>query len=309
MTYPITPGSPGMSGNYIPEIWSGKTLVKFYNSTVFAAIANTDYEGEIKDRGDKVIIRTVPDIVINEYVIDQELTYTKPEASTVELLIDKGFYYAFPVNDVEKKQADIKYVEDWTKDAGQQLGIRTDKLILSDVYADADSDNVGLTAGKESHSYNMGVTGTPRETTKVNILDIITDISTVLDEQDGIPDDNRWAVFPSAFCGLIKKSDLQDASFSGDARSSLKTNGKYGEHISGLMIHKSNNLTKTTDGANTVFNCIAGHISAITFAAQLTKNEVVDNPKDFGQLQRGLEVFGYNVNKGTSLVHYYGYKG
>ena len=308
MTYPITPGSPGMSGKYVPEIWSGKTLVKFYDSTVFASISNTDYEGEIKDRSDKVIIRTVPDISISEYVIDQELDYVKPQTTTVELLIDKGFYYAFPVNDVEKKQANIKYVEDWTKDAGQQLGISTDKLILSDVYADADADNVGLTAGKESSSFNMGVTGTPRETTKVNILDILTDASTVLDEQDGIPDDNRWAVLPSAFCGLIKKSDLQDASFSGDARSSLKTNGIFGEHISGLMIHKSNNLTKTTDGAHTVFNCIIGHISAITFAAQLTKNEVLKNQKDFGDLQRGLEIFGYNVNKGTSLIHYYGYK-
>ena len=308
MAYPITPGSPSMSGNYIPEIWSGKTLVKFYNSTVFASISNTDYEGEIKDRGDKVIIRTVPDIAINEYVIDQELTYTKPEASTVELLIDKGFYYAFPVNDVEKKQADINYVEDWTKDAGQQLGIRTDKLILSDIYADADADNVGLTAGKESGSFNMGVTGTPREVTKVNILDVIVDMGTVLDEQDGIPDDNRSVVLPSAFVGLIKKSDLQDASFSGDARSSLKGNGKIGM-ISEFMVYKSNNLTKTTDGANTVFNCIACHKSALTFAAQLTKNEVVDNQKDFGKLQRGLEVFGYEVLKGTSLIHFYGYKG
>lgn len=308
MTYPITPGSPGMSGNYIPEIWSGKTLVKFYNNTVFAAISNTDYEGEIKDRGDKVIIRTVPDIAINEYVIDQKLKYTKPESTTVELLIDKGFYYAFPINDVEKKQADINYVEDWTKDAGQQLAIRTDKLMLSDVYADADADNVGLNAGKESGSFNMGVTGTPREVTKVNILDIIVDMGTVLDEQDGIPDDNRAAVLPSAFCGLIKKSDLQDASFSGDARSSLKGNGKIGM-ISEFMIHKSNNLTKTTDGTKTVFNCIACHKSAITFAAQLTKNEIVDNQDDFGKLQRGLEVFGYNVNKGTSLIHFYGYKG
>ena len=308
MTYSITPGSAGMSGNYIPEIWSGKTLVKFYNNTVFAAISNTDYAGEIKDRGDKVIIRTVPDIVINEYVIDQTLKYTKPAAGTVELLIDKGFYYGFPVNDVEQKQADIKYVEDWTQDAGQQLSIRTDKLILSDIYADADADNVGLTAGKESASYNMGVSGTPREITKVNILDIIVDMGTVLDEQDGIPEDNRALVFPSAFCGLIKKSDLQDASFSGDARTSLKGNGKIGM-IGDFMVHKSNNLTKTTDGTTTVFNCIACHKSALTFAAQLTKNEIIDNPDDFGKLQRGLEVFGYKVIKETSLIHFYGYKG
>ena len=35
----------GLSGTYIPEIWSSKLLEKFYLSTVFAAISNTDYEG------------------------------------------------------------------------------------------------------------------------------------------------------------------------------------------------------------------------------------------------------------------------
>lgn len=308
MGYPIASGSPGMSGTYIPEIWSGKTLVKFYNNTVFGSIANSDYEGEIKNMGDTVNIRVTPDIAVSEYIIDQGIKYTKPETTKVTLNIDKGFYYGFPCNDVEKKQADINYVEDWTKDAGQQLGIRTDKLILGDIYADADADNVGLTAGKISSSYNMGVTGTPREVTKVNILDILVDAATVLDEQDGIPDDNRWAVLPASFCGLIKKSDLQDASFSGDARSSLKGNGKIGM-ISELMIHKSNNLTTVTDGSNIAYHCLVGHKSALTFAAQLTENEIIDNPDDFGQLQRGLEVFGYEVLKPTSLVHLYGYKG
>jgi len=46
MTYPLDTGvTNGMSGNYIPEIWSGKLLEKFYEATVFAHISNTDYEG------------------------------------------------------------------------------------------------------------------------------------------------------------------------------------------------------------------------------------------------------------------------
>lgn len=51
MVYPIDSGlgdyatGNGLSGTYIPEIWSGKLLEKFYAATVFAAIANTDYEG------------------------------------------------------------------------------------------------------------------------------------------------------------------------------------------------------------------------------------------------------------------------
>jgi hypothetical protein len=40
----ITPagGQPQYSGNFIPEIWSGKLVEKFYDATVFGEIANTD---------------------------------------------------------------------------------------------------------------------------------------------------------------------------------------------------------------------------------------------------------------------------
>ena len=55
------------SGKFIPEIWSGKLQVKFYQTTVLSEITNNDWEGEIKDQGDKVEIRTVPTITINNY--------------------------------------------------------------------------------------------------------------------------------------------------------------------------------------------------------------------------------------------------
>lgn len=34
--------NPAYSGTFIPEIWSGKLIQKFYAATVIAAIANTD---------------------------------------------------------------------------------------------------------------------------------------------------------------------------------------------------------------------------------------------------------------------------
>ncbi len=40
--------NPAYSGIFIPQIWSGKLVEKFYAATVLAAISNTDYEGEIK---------------------------------------------------------------------------------------------------------------------------------------------------------------------------------------------------------------------------------------------------------------------
>ena len=46
------------SGSFIPSLWSAKMIQKFYATSVFGDIANTDYEGEIKGYGDKVVITT-----------------------------------------------------------------------------------------------------------------------------------------------------------------------------------------------------------------------------------------------------------
>ncbi len=306
MAYPVDSSSTSMSGVYIPEIWSGKTLVKFYKVTVFGDIANTDYEGEISAKGDKVKIRTIPDITIRDYEIDQDLIYTKQPGSVIDLLIDKGKYYAIPYNIVEKKQADFDYIEKWTDDASQQMSQSIDRDILANVYADAGATNKGATAGKISQSFDMGATGTPREVTKLNILDVIVDMGTILDEQDR-PQTDRFSVLPAALCGLIKKSELKDASLAGDGTSILR-NGLIGG-IDRFKIYSSNNLATTVDGDDNVFNTITGHKSAITFASQLTENEVVDNPKDFGKLMRGLQVYGYKVIQTDSLIHGYFKKG
>ncbi len=45
MAYPVSTGSPEYSGTFIPEIWSGKLITKYYDATIAASITNTDYEG------------------------------------------------------------------------------------------------------------------------------------------------------------------------------------------------------------------------------------------------------------------------
>lgn len=298
MAFNVATGLTSRSGIYIPEIWSGKTLVKFYAATVFGEISNTDYEGEIKNQGDTVKIRTVPDIVISDYVIGQKLDYDRPRGTVVELLIDKGKKWSFSVEDVERLQADIPYVEKWTDDASQQLAISIDTSILADVYSDAHASNKGATAGAGSSAFDLGVTGTPFMVDKDNVLDIIVDMGTVLDEQN-VPSTDRWLVLPPLICGMIKKSDLKDASLAGDGTSIMR-NGRLGM-IDRFMIYASNNIATTVSG--TEHNVIAGHPAAITFASQLTKNETLKNQDDFGDLVRGLQVYGYEVLKSEALVH------
>jgi hypothetical protein len=302
MTYPVAPGSSSLSGNYIPEIWSGRLLIKFYERTILAQVSNTWYEGEISSMGDKVNIRTLPDITIRDYTIDQNLVTTKPAPSTVELLIDSGKYYSFPVNDVELKQADIKYVDEWADDAAKQMKIEIESDIYADIYSDADSTNAGNSAGAISGDLVLGVSGTPKTLTRENITDFIVDCNQALDENN-IPDEDRFIILPAWACNYLKTSDLKNADLTGDAKSTLRT--CLIGMIDRMNVFQSNLLNNS--GGN--FDGIVGQKSALTFASQLTKNEMVDNQNDFGKLARGLQVYGYKVIKATALGHAYITKG
>ena len=302
---PVAQGLTSHSGNLTPEIWSGRAIVKFYDATVFAAISNSDYTGLIKNMGDTVHIRTVPDITISDYSIGMTLTYEKPTATVVDLLIDQGHYYAFSISDVEKLQSDMQYVEDWTDDAGEQLADTVDTAILAAVFSDAHASNQGATAGVNSSSIDLGASTVAESVDKTNILDYIVDMGTVLDEQS-VPDSGRWLVMPPIFCGLLKKSDLKDAALSGDATSIMR-NGKLGT-VDRFTIYSSNNVATTTD-TDTIQNVIFGHPSALTFASQLVKNETLKNPNDFGDLLRGLQVYGYKVVQSKALGWFYAKKG
>ncbi len=303
MTFPVDTGVPTHAGTMIPEVWAGKLLVKFYEATVFTEISNTDYEGEIKNHGDTVHIRTTPDITISDYVKGQELTHQQPEPAVVDLEIDKGKYWSFISQYVDQAQADYNYVDDWTMDASSRMKITIDSDILGDIYTDVAAANKGATAGAKSSSFNLGAATAEVSLTKANILDYIVDCGSVLDEQS-VPEEDRWFIMPPWACGLIKKSDLQDASLAGDGTSILR-NGRIGM-IDRFTIYRSNQLDITDDGGTDVTNMMFGHKSALTFASQLVKNEgPMKHPSYFGDYYRGLQVFGYKVQKDTAIGHLY----
>lgn len=298
MAYPVAGGYPQRSGIISPTIWSGKLLVKFYDASVIPAISNTDYEGDIKDMGDQVEIRTTPSITVFDYAKGDVLPVENPEPTKVSLLIDKGKGWNFLDEDVDSHQSDYDHVNDWTQDASEQVKISVDTDCLADIPADAHAANAGNTAGRISQNIALGATGAWVSVSKSNILDLIVDAGTVLDEQN-VPESDRWLVLPAWACGMIKKSDLQDASLAGDGQSILR-NGRIGM-IDRFEIFRSNLLEVVDDTSEKVTNALFGHKSALTFAGQFTKSESLRSTTQFGTLHRGLKVYGYEVIKPEAL--------
>ena len=74
-------------------------------------------------------------------------------------------------------------------------------------------------------------------------------------------------------------------------------------------IFSSNNVAPVTEGAVKCYHTLFGHKSALTFASQLVENEMLKDPEDFGELIRGLQVYGYEVIQPTAIGTLYAKKG
>jgi len=315
MSYPIaaTPFSgsnpnPAYTTNFIPEIWSAKLIEKFYDATVLAAISNTDYEGEIKKHGDKIIMRSRPTITIRNYEANQELVVDRPSSPVLEMLIDQGKYFNLHLDDVMKVQSDIDLMNQWSADASEQMKIVIDTDCLTHLVAGATARNCGTGAGRISQNINLGVNGTPVTITRTNVIDYLILMGQVLDEQN-IPENGRWVVLPAWASSLLKRSDLRDASLTGDGASVMR-NGRLGM-VDRFTIYSSNLLpTSATDGvsgndADGATYIYAGHKNAFTFASQLTEMEVIRSERAFGNLMRGLQVYGRRVIDSTAYCQLY----
>lgn len=317
--YPLTdansPGMPGASnppyysGTFIPTIWSGKLIEKFYDATTIAAIANSDYEGEIKNQGDRVIIRTKPTISINPYNSDTDsLVIERPTSNVVELSIDKGLYFNTILDDVMETQADLNMLSMWSDDASEQMKIHVDNEVLRYIPSGVAAKNQGVNAGIRSNSINLGVTTTPIPVVSraasggnVEVIDLITRLGQALDEQN-IPETGRWLVIPAWLAATIKRSELRDAALTGDSVTMLR-NGRLGM-IDRFTLYMSNLLpTDVADGlAAGEWQIFAGHSHGLTFASQLTKVETLRGETTFGTYLRGLQVYGRKVTDGTALA-------
>lgn len=289
--FPVSNGVPEYSGIAIPEIYSLKESEVFYTNTVLTSIANTDYEGEIKNQGDKVTIRKVSGGTVQDYVAGQKINYEQILPESQQLLIDKAKMTAFMVDEVMDKQFDINWVSKYAERYGMLKQIEIDKTVLQGIYASAATGNSGLTAGVTSAKVSLGVTGTPIELTTGTIVTKMLECAQVLDEQN-VPMQGRWITVPSWFATRLFGSDLKGANVTGDSTSPLR-NRRIGE-VAGFEVFVSQNLKVVSDTVDCTYIPF-GTKAAITFASQLTLSDKMKSPDTFGWLYRALTVFGYKV--------------
>ena len=304
MAVPVYTGGdvpvPSYHGTLIPEIWSKRWLKAFYERSILTFFCNNDWEGEVKDQGDTVKIRVVPKPTIRDYVKGQKLTTENLQADVVELKVDRAKYFSFHAYLVDKIQSDLDFASAFTESGGIELKVAIEEELFELIHADASEYNIGATAGYKSGNINLGTEAAPLIVDKYNIIDVIGNAATVLDELKVDPT-NRSLVLPHWATTLIKTSELKDSGLTGDKQTMIRT-GLIG-NLFGFEIFATNSVyNEVNDGGVNVFYPVGAQKQAVGFVNQLAKTERITNSDDFGEIIRALNVYDWKTIRPEALV-------
>ena len=129
-----------------PIKYSLKLVDLLYNETMYKKVTNTDYEGEIKNEGDRVRVRTLGKIVLSDYSKGMTLATQDLAPIFEDLIVDQQKYFKFVVDDIDKLQNDVDTINKYAMTSKRDMAQVIDTDILKYMARNVDGDNALGTA-------------------------------------------------------------------------------------------------------------------------------------------------------------------
>ena len=294
---------------FLPKIYSKKVLNFFRKASVVEAITNTDYAGEISAFGDSVRIIKEPVISVSDYTRGSDTTQTKLTDQEITLVVDSAKAFKFIVDDIETNMSHVNFKEVATSSAAYALRDSYDAAVIASMFSGvstsspdhelgADAAAATQTMGQhQGGSNSIDLLGS--DGTGTDALDVMSFMAKLLDEQS-VPEEGRWFVAPPSFYNELAQSGskLLSVDFNagqGSIRNGLVSSGK----LRGFDMYKSNNIAAASTATGKI---LAGHISSTATAQTIISTEVLRDPTSFGDIVRGLHVYGAKVLRPEALV-------
>lgn len=289
---------------FLPAVYSKKVLNFFRKASVVEAITNTDYAGEISAFGDSVRIIKEPTITVYQYERGQDVTSTKLTDQEITLVVDTANAFKFIVDDIETSMSHVNFKEVASSSAAYALRDAFDEGVMAKMQAGLSSSAPDHILGADSAtkfaagvydgagSIDLGVGET-------DPLDVLARMARLLDDEN-VPEEGRWVVASPDFYEQLSQSSSKLLSVDynagqGSIRNGLVSSGK----LRGFSMYKSNNVPATSNATGFL---MAGHISAVATAQTITSTEVLRDPDSFGDIVRGLHVYGAKVLRPEALI-------
>ena len=289
---------------FLPSIYSKKVLNFFRKASVVEAITNTDYAGEISAYGDSVKIIKEPTITVYDYTRGSDTTSTKLTDQEITLVVDSAKAFKFIVDDIETNMSHVNFKEVASSSAAYSLKDSYDAAVLTTMFAGVSASGPDHVIGADAAAGTGGVGETTASVdlgvaSEVDPLDLMARMARLLDDQS-VPEENRWFVASPDFYEELSQSGskLLSVDFNagqGSIRNGLVSSGK----LRGFDMYKSNNIPSVSTATG---QCLGGHMSSTATANTILSTEVIRDPSSFGDIVRGLHVYGAKVLRDDAMV-------
>ena len=342
MAFPSAGGWTNLpNGDFVSTIFSKQVQKTFRKESVIEDITNSDYFGEIANQGDTVRILKEPEIIVRNLERGTQIIAQALNDEDFSLIINKANYFAFEMDDIEKQQAHVEWMDMASNRAAYRMRDRYDAEVLAylsgytpvydgngtilsysarttsdgdKAWASADGDEYfaanklsrSLFGGSASDSLAIGVDGTFDATP----LKLMNRVSRLMD-RNNVPKEGRWVVIDPEFEEILKDENSKLINNDYNPGADQLTNGKLQERtIRGFTVYSSNNLPFVGTGSGTADNngsaanygvLIFGHKSAVATAQQLTKVEDFRSQDFFGNVCRGMHLYGRKILRPEAL--------
>ena len=283
---------------YAVQLWSPKVTAYLKNLGAYADIVNHDYEGQIKNVGDRVNFFSKNGLTVRDYNVDatgfSEIQTEQPSGEKMTLVVDQQKYIAFEVEDIDKLQANVKLVDEWTETMASSF---------SDV-KDAYIHGLAVSgAGTKLHSASA------LSLTKDNVWAEICALQRVLTRKKALTKAGldysgkrpALVITPEVQEILLQSSNY----FSNAFGENVLRKGQVG-HIGIFDVFVDTNIQTDKTGTGTAASysqtIIAMTSQGITYADQITKTETYRSQKSFKDVIRSLMTYGAAVANADCIV-------
>jgi hypothetical protein len=264
--------------NFIPTVWSENLSNKLEKRYVAVANCSHEWEGDIKQCGDRVKICGLDPVSVFTYNKNSDL----PAPATLsdnacELVINQAKAFNFQIDDIDKAQTKPNLMDAAIRQAADALAAAADRYVYSL------SDSV-------DQSHVVELLGTTDE----EVIDGI--INTILGMQSkGVREELILEVTP-AVAGRLYKAKLDILS----DNTALFESGCVGA-IAGCKIFVSPYVLKINNGGADFNYCYLRTKRSIAFAEQLSEIEAYRPENRFADAVKGLHLYGAKIVRPEEL--------
>jgi len=261
--------------NFIPMLWAEDVLKERDKVLIGVKHCNTDYEGEIKQKGDQVKILTVGPVYTKDYTRNTDIDDPDLGTSAAQyLVIDQAKYAHIYFDDLDAAQTRKGFWEEQKRQMGIAMAGDLDTFVFAK-YTDA---------GKQITQASL---------TTANIFSTIA-LAAEYFKTVNVPEGTTkyLEVSPAIATKIILAKIIR-----GTDNDKRIENGYLG-NLLGFDLYESNNVVVN----GSAYECLARTKAAVSFAEQITETKAYEPQKRFGDAVKSLQVWGGKVVRPKELV-------